>query len=247
MSRYMGTFNDPNQFGYYILLTICYLAVLKNKTGLKNYFLYLLVGFFLILVSGSTGMLLGIAILFSISAFSFIKRCNQIIVRHKNKLVLLSIVCIVIVMFFCILTTKETKLNIIKSVTNSSIVERLVEKTNRTSNVENGGMSIWQERGYDKLIIYPYYCLFGAGEGYYERFTESAHLSEIHATLPSILFYYGLFPFVFLLSWLINKYKRFNFKNKIPLLSMLIESFFLLNQRQTLFWIFFLLEDENIS
>ena len=95
------------------------------------------------------------------------------------------------------------------------------------------------------LNFYPYYCLFGAGEGYYERFTKSAHLSEIHATLPSILFYYGLFPFIILLCWLINKYKRFNFKTKIPLLSMLIESFFLLNQRQTLFWIFFLLEDDN--
>lgn len=246
LTRYMGTFNDPNQFGYYILLSLCFLTVLKNKIFIKNYFLYLLVGIFLIFCSGSTGMLLGIIILLFLSSFSIVGRVKQKIVRHKNKIFFLFVFFIIFILFFYLLTPKQTKIDIIHSVKNSTVLERLQEKTSRTSEIDSNGMSIWQERGYDKIFIYPYYCLFGAGEGYYERFVKAAHLSEIHATLPSILFYYGIIPFMFLISWLCSKYRRFNFKTRIPLLAMLVESFFLLNQRQTLFWIFFLLEDDNI-
>jgi hypothetical protein len=47
-------------------------------------------------------------------------------------------------------------------------------------------------RGYDRLVNYPEYLFLGAGEGAYERFHSALYGSEIHSTLGSLLFCYGI-------------------------------------------------------
>ena len=94
--------------------------------------------------------------------------------------------------------------------------------------------------GFCICIFYPQYILYGSGEGEYTRFTKTYHQDEIHATLPSILFYYGIIPTLILLSWVYSKIKKASIKTLIPLISIFMESFTLLNQRQVLFWILIL-------
>ena len=47
-------------------------------------------------------------------------------------------------------------------------------------------------RGYDRMGKYPEYLFFGAGEGAYGRFQSDLYDSEIHSSLGSLLFCYGI-------------------------------------------------------
>jgi hypothetical protein len=47
-------------------------------------------------------------------------------------------------------------------------------------------------RGYDRIVNYPEHVLFGAGEGAYERFRSELYASEIHSSLGTLLFCYGI-------------------------------------------------------
>lgn len=47
-------------------------------------------------------------------------------------------------------------------------------------------------RGYDRILNYPEYLLFGAGEGAYHRFRSDLYDSEIHSTYGTLLFCYGV-------------------------------------------------------
>jgi hypothetical protein len=47
-------------------------------------------------------------------------------------------------------------------------------------------------RGYDRIVNYPEYLLFGAGEGAYERFRSDLYGSEIHSSYGTLLFCYGI-------------------------------------------------------
>ena len=123
---------------------------------------------------------------------------------------------------------------------NFLIVSIITEKISKINNKNDNNVSLIKERGYDRFIYYPQYILYGSGEGEYTRFKKTYHQDEIHATFPSILFYYGFIPTLILLSWLLDKIKNANVKTLIPLIAILIESFTLLNQRQVLFWVMIL-------
>ena len=97
-----------------------------------------------------------------------------------------------------------------------------------------------QERGYDKIIKYPYKMILGAGHGYNERY-KTYHTGEIHATFPSILFYYGIVPFIILILWIWENIKYVPKNIMIVYFSLLVESMTLLNQRQILFWVLIML------
>ncbi len=233
-SRYMGTFNDPNQFGYFILVSYCILF-LCNKN--KNNFVYLIIAIFLILQSSSTGMMLGIGIYVILEFFEKMKKLPTLIKNYKNRIILLiiaSIICIPIIY-------ANFNSNVIKStISKFSIVTRFEEKINKSHNT-NG--NLLQERGYDRLWLYPQYILFGAGEGYFARWTLAYHQLEFHATLPSILFYYGITALVLICKWIYDKIKRIDKQYYVIYFALIVESFTLLNSRQPLFWITFVIAE----
>lgn len=240
--RYMGTFNDPNQFGFYVLLSFSYIYIINNITDNKKYqFVFFIISIFLIFQCASTGMILGILVFFILMIINNLKNINNFINQNKNKL-FFALVSLLFIGIFIGLTGKN---QIVSSFLDSEIISRVEDKLNRKSASQlNGQMSIWQERGYDKLVIYPQYLLYGSGEGEYNRFYKSAHTNEIHATLPSILFYYGLIPFLLIVYWLYKRLKNIPPKYKVIYYAILIESFSLLNQRQALFWCIFIIPFE---
>lgn len=91
-------------------------------------------------------------------------------------------------------------------------------------------------RGYDRIINNPELLFFGAGEGVYTHF-ESIWGGELHSTLGTLLFSYGIFGFSLFVYFLIflkkaNKYEIF--------LTLPIVAYGLTHNglRSTLLWVF---------
>lgn len=240
--RYMGSFNDPNQFAFFILLSYLFIyAINALRGGKENSTIYLVVTAGLIYVSASTGMLLGLSafllgqLLYSMLHFKLQYRTVKHIVYGVTSA---TIMVAAVLLIASTVTTSSSRTALINKVGTVTIADRLEQKT-----VKAGGgadMTLWEERGYDKIYKYPEKLIYGAGEGMYERFNTKL-IGEIHATLPSILFYYGIVPFLILLKWLYTKIRKSAINIQLVYFSLLAESFTLLNQRQTLFWIIFVL------
>lgn len=247
-TRYMGTFNDPNQFAFYIFLTYMITIIINKIEGKKHKYhgILLLIVAFLIIKSASTGSAMGFAIYVLLSVLANFKHVIIYLKKYKTILFVLNIGLIVILIFFCLLynTDEKFKSKIDEKVNNfasSAIVERIVEKIIMTKD-NNKGISLIEDRCIDKIIYYPEYLLFGAGQGYYNRFKLAKFAkNEIHSTLLGILFYYGIIPFTFLMYWLWINLKNLKFKECIPYIAILFESFILNNQRQLLLWFMIIL------
>lgn len=243
--RYKGTFNDPNQFAFYCMISSFLIYVISNilekrydikcKYNIISYIITL----FLIINSSSTGMLGGFAIFAVGNIFIYFVRNNNFRKIKKSTigftLIILSAVSILI---FLILFDYINISNILEKVENSNIFIRLNEKFNKVGN--DNDSNLLYDRGYDKILKYPIYIFFGAGEGGFSRF-EGCVENEIHATIPSLLFYYGIIPVSILLYWMYSKIKKIPKEMYLVFLALLIESFTLINQRQSLFWIFIVL------
>lgn len=224
--RYMGTFNDPNQFSYYILITLTFIYVLdKLNSNVKNEWLYTIISIYLIICSASTGMILGLVLLM------FVK----LLISCKNNKLLKCFIIMSMSIIIIIFSLGESSIdNYLSKYNDNFIISRITDKTNRI-NGNKKGPSLLEERGYDKIIKNPQYIIYGAGEGEYYRFNGYGDY-EIHATFPSLLFYYGIVPFSFLIIWIYKKIKNVKMIYLLFLLPLMVESFTLLNQRQTLFW-----------
>ena len=70
--------------------------------------------------------------------------------------------------------------------------------------IERKTKDIITERGYDRIIEYPEYILWGAGEGETQRFTKGTSTNELHSTLGTILFSYGIIGLV-IMTFLLKK------------------------------------------
>lgn len=107
--------------------------------------------------------------------------------------------------------------------------------------VAHGGLlGLFLDRGMEKLVLYPQYLLYGAGEGSFDRFTLASQVNEIHCCLFSVMFCYGLIPTSCLLVWLGRKLRRIDAAMTCAVIGLLAESFFLVNYRQPMFWMILL-------
>lgn len=235
--RYMGTFNDPNQFGYFIVLSAAYMYVIEDilKTRKRAIIIYF-ISLILILASASTGMLMAMTILFILHMVREIKPIIGWISKNSGKF-LIGMICVVTIILGLIsnVDIRNTMITTLEqTIQNSSIADRLIGKINKA---ESSDSSLIEERGIDKLIKYPQYLIYGSGQGYFERFTEAAHQLEVHSTLPGIWLYYGIVPLIILLIWIYKSIKKVKLKYMIPYIALFVESFTLYNQRQLLLWI----------
>lgn len=237
-SRYMGTFNDPNQFGYYILISFAFINILSNRydtNNTKNSIIYTIITAFLLMMSQSTGMFLGfsvmVVLLILLNIKKRIKNSNKI---KKTLLWLLMFIPVIILILLIFNISINDAINIIN---NSNIIERVSSKMNKIENNDSNNVTIWQDRALDYIALYPQYLLYGAGEGGETRFVKVHHYTEIHSTFPALLFYYGIIPFSILIKWIYNKLKRIKTEYLIIYIGLIAESFTLANQRQALFWI----------
>lgn len=226
--RPVGTFNNPNQLGYWGLLAATCLLTLKQDRRLSMADVGLLtVSGFVIAQSLSKAAIIAFGLLLAIALVS--QR-----VTRSVKFALLALVFV------------STAIG----VADSSVMERFLSSgvvgkvTDRLENIGEQADDSLAGRGYDRIWRYPEYLVFGAGEGAAWRFSRSRinpylDQREMHSTLGTVLFSYGIIGLLLFFGFLVVVFRR------APLVHILyslpIWAYGLTHQglRETMLWMFF--------
>lgn len=239
--RYLGTFNDPNQLAFYMFALLLIMFMIGKfpdsncRIRMPDYAVFL----FILYHTASISMLIAFAV-FVVSnlVVSVASLAAERDYKRRKRVLSGLVAAVAVVVVFCVFYNP-----IIEFVENSQMFSRLLAKENLAVTItdsEYTDPSIWQDRNIDKLYLYPQYTIFGAGQGYFMRFYRSNSSGEIHSTVLSILFCYGIIPTSLFLLWVWKNIKKG--ACFIPVfLALAVESLVLLNQRQPLFWLIFLL------
>ena len=215
-SRFRGTFNDPNQFAFFIFIMMLVLfmeyrrkAVYTAKARIGFWGMFL-VGVFLIVKAKSTGMSVGLMVFFAVLAWQFFwdKCCNS-----KQKKVWwfggAAFLVLLTVGVYLILPGADFDV----SQTDYTLLSRIQQKIWKLA---NGNIyDLLYDRSAERLVLEPQYLLYGAGEGFFERFIpydgfeallslgvfDVFHVNEIHSSFFDVWFSYGLIPTTFLVYW----------------------------------------------
>ncbi len=185
-TRMKGVFSNPNQLGYYALMVASIQIYLSGSTNIstRSLVLGLVLSSILVIASLSTAAIVsysGLVVLFVLTKV----RCK----KRKYPILALGVIALLLVAFVCIRT-----LPINDSKIDSIMIQSLVS---RARVAKQKASRIMHERGYDRIIEYPEYLIFGAGEGeYLLRFGQRL---ELHSTLGNILVSYGIIG-IFLFS-----------------------------------------------
>lgn len=224
--RYIGTFNDPNQFSFYVFLAMIYIYVLEDLLLIKKrrWIIYL-IGTYLIISSASTGMILGL-IIFFLSIFISEFRISKEQFKSFSKLALL-----VLVVGVGVYSTNKGAV----SGKVSYLMSRIEEKMDSAHNESEIGLM--EDRGYDKIYKNVKYLFLGSGEGVFSMSRlEGYHKQEIHGTFPSFLLYYGIPGLFLILLWLYKSLSEIPINQQLVFMALFLESCTLAHQRQFLFW-----------
>lgn len=170
--RAMGTFNDPNQMGYWALLTVaCYFVVREGRRLRLADLIALALAGLVIFFSVSRAAILGFAaLLMLVALFSRI---------DPRRMMLGAVVVIAVLML-----TRLLDVGLDQSYQD---VLNFAEQRFASKDTANDSLA---ERGYARLWLFPEHLLLGAGDGEYPARFNLAN--ETHSTVGSILFAYGI-------------------------------------------------------
>lgn len=165
---YRGTlfFNSPNQLGYYCLLAAVLFAMTQQSLGLSRVRAALGVTgcAYLAVLSSSRASLAGILVLLLVLVFA-----------NPRAVIIGSLLAVALTML------------------GGPLADALEASQSRTLDDRHAEMGFAEERGYDRIWLYPEYLLTGAGEGDYARFVpEGEAPREIHSSLGTVVFAYGV-------------------------------------------------------
>ena len=206
-SRFMGTFNDPNQFAFFIFIMM------------------------LVFVGVLTGQ------------FFWDKCCHS---KQKKVWWFGGVAFLVLLAVGVYLILPGADFDV--SQTDYTLLSRIQQKIWKLA---NGNIyDLLYDRSAERLVLEPQYLLYGAGEGFFERFIpyegfeallspgvfDVFHVNEIHSSFFDVWFSYGLIPTTFLVYWIGRNVIRCDRAQRAAVLALLAESFTLMNCRQPFFW-----------
>ena len=235
-TRYMGTFNDPNQLAFFLFMMLLLLFLYRCRFGDRTFGIFYVLSVWVILESKSTGILLGTA------AFTFGVGVWGLWNLYWSKRMprwmwaAAGVCAVSLAVIVTIVIWPAPDFDVQK--VDYNMLTRIQEKIWKAVHGGLGGMLL--DRGAEKLMLYPRYLIFGAGEGGFERFTLVRLVSEIHSSFLSIWFCYGMIPMTVLMVWLVRRLKAVRGQMWIAVTALLLESFLLVNYRQPLFWMILL-------
>ena len=240
-NRYTGTFNDPNQLGYYVLLSLSYIILFVRTLDMRISNAIIAICFmlsaYLIFLSQSTAMILGLGSLAILIIGQNIGNIKTHLRKNITRIIIIVIFAVpLLLLMSLIININPQTQRLITSKTNDVLV-RINQKIDKTSQSSSESNNIFEDRALDYIYLYPEKIIYGAGEGGETNYDKVNHYTEIHSTLPALLFYYGIIPFIFVIKWIVKKIKSLNKTEIVIYIALLIESFFLANQRQALFWV----------
>ena len=234
--RYQGTFNDPNQFGFFIICCFFVLYLCSIYCKKRVHPIWHIIAGALVVVSGSRGMLLTFAIfLFFILVYPIFSKKGTVIGIIYT--ILFMILSGLVVAFGSFLFQN------IRGIAEISSLDFVLKRfESLTSNKSIGGIfySFFHNRLLIRFFRAPYYFLFGCGEGYWSRFIViSGEDNEPHCTMLSLCYCYGIIPYVFFIKWIRDNIKKVPVKAVGVYVALILEAFTLANHRQPFFWLIF--------
>lgn len=211
--RYNGFFNDPNQMAFWVLCSFAIFALLSKST--YSMLLVSLLAVFLILLTMSRSGAIGI--LFALAG-TFVNMIGKKSGSSKKRLLAFALIPIGVACIALYVSAVDQNEQM------SSVVARFNE-----ADVDQQA----DERGYGRILEYPAYLLFGAGQGNEERFNTS---NEIHSTWAGGIFYYGFIGFAPFIIFIASLLFRLRFSQKLIFLGPLFYGFFTFGLRAPIFW-----------
>lgn len=210
--RYNGYFNDPNQMAYWVVCAFSVVAAMNSK---RQWLLYscLVLSTYLVIVTGSRAALLGLGTIWLGTVWTTIRKSQR---RHSG-LFALALVAVFGAAIY---------LGAVRSEQLDFAIERFVSVD------VNQQIS---DRSLARVLDYPDYIIFGAGQGDDLRF-NSTH--EIHSTWAGLLFYYGLVGLGLFLAFVISVFRSVDFSHKLMMLGPLFYSAVTFGARTPVFWLF---------
>lgn len=240
-TRYMGTFFDPNQFAFFILTSLLFIYIHCFQNNKKIFWIFYCISVYLISLSKSTGGFIGIAILTLIIVlrfgYSFYKKY---VISKKVKIGFAVLMCSTVLVSMLILIPGKD-FNVRES--DYTLLNRIQYKISII--LDEGIEGFLIDRSALRIVKYPQYLIYGAGEGAASRFYSIGDLNEIHCTPLSILFCYGIVPTCILLLWIFKNSKKWNKNTLGANIALFTESLILLNIRQPFFWMLLMNESNK--
>jgi hypothetical protein len=169
-SRQIASFNNPNQLGYWSLLSLCIFLSIVGRTKMKWY------------LQAPTALCLIYTATASLSKGAMISVALLCLLHFIKKPKLLVIGLLALAPAYLV-------------VENSMLFDRVSHRLHSIGEQRDDNLS---SRGYFRIVENPQYVLLGAGEGALYRFVGPrerlmiADYPEIHSTFGTILFSYGL-------------------------------------------------------
>ncbi len=218
--RAQGSFNNPNQLGYWSLLSFVLLIVVKREERLTVWDVGLILAVFATqLLSLSKAGILSMAFCMMILFFSRLISNNQRVLI----LVLVLVGSVYVAFVDGGLSRKLQELDVLQAV------------YTRISTIGTQGDDSLGGRGYDRIVANPHYLILGAGEGANWRYSEKA--KELHSGLATLLFSYGVVGFLMFFCFLYCVFKGLPWRHILLLIPIMMYGATHQNIRFTYFWV----------
>jgi len=212
-------FTNPNQLGYYSLCGLAIVLVLESMIKIPKLVVYL--SFFLFgylaIVSVSKAALGAMIILFG--AYLIANR----VLSFRN---IFAVIIVGGVGYLALLNTEFGK-NFQKN-----LEIREINDADRPDEITE-----WQYRGYDRISNHPAYLILGAGEGGYNRFDTFIEGHEMHSSIGTILFCYGIPGTVLFIMFVLSILRGLPWYYLIYSLPLFAYGITHMGLRFTIFWV----------
>lgn len=221
--RATGTFNNPNQMGYWALLMMTCMVVAKGRARLALVdLLGLGAGLYTVALSLSKAASLAAMLLLALIALT----------RRRWSGVAMLLVPAALVLA---LTVELAVGGLMERVQELKPVAALTKRLEGIGQQQDDSLS---HRGYARLFENPHYLAFGAGEGVFERLNPERRVQEFHSSVGNILMSYGVIGltlFSVLLAFVVS---RASWTIQVFLLPILLYGVTHMGLRESLFWVF---------
>ncbi|MTF38875.1 hypothetical protein [Cyanobacterium aponinum] len=183
--RHSGSFNNPNQMAYFGVLIVCITGICAWGSDKWNLQVLITITIGSLMAILTLSISAAIAVVISLTGITFQIFLSKT-VKFKVKYFVFTIMFLLYLSVPLVLTSNNVK------------VTSVLENWERRSEIaDTKTENIMQERAYERILNYPDYLLFGAGEGARDRFASvwRGKNQEIHSTFGTILFSYGIVGF----------------------------------------------------
>jgi hypothetical protein len=223
--RSVGTFNNPNQLGYWgILVGICVLLFQRDeKLTLPT--LAVLCGAGYVVMEGlSKAAMVGFVLLLLLGVvFQGLSR--------PSKVALVGLV-----LGGTSLALVQT--SVLDHLRTEGLTGKVVQRFETVGKHDDDSIA---GRGYDRIWRYPEHLLFGAGEGAWWRFAgpinRREHGKELHSTLGTVLFSYGYIGSLLFCALLFFVFRRAPLSHMLYTLPIWAYGMTHQGMRDTMFWV----------